>query len=188
MLLAPLTYHFAIVSFFPPMDEDYECIKEEEKDKMKKNNKGKEEEKKQFPVRTFKTDYEVAQHVKEFLLEFDFVVVMTLVTVMTFITTQIVRIFDPEAVSTTFIYYIIIFLVVLVVYYTVKQNMFPFELNDENKILLLFAIKAFLVNYMILGYFTDYFDFGMEEGLKQQQIQLNKITEVAGKWYCDSSR
>lgn len=178
------------------MDEDKEIIKSqiqaanEAKDsksskKSKKAEQAKEAKpnQEQFPLRTFKPDLELTKLVKEFLIEYDFIVLMTLITTFTFTTSQILKFFVPEEVTSNFLYYAMIIILILSMYYLIKQNTYPFEFSDENKILLTFAFKTFILSYMILGYFGNYFDFKVEQGVKELQLRTDQILKVVGARY-----
>ena len=162
------------------MEEDREFIKE---DKDAKKSKEKKKEDKQFPLRTYKSDHELTTHVKEFLIEYDFIVLMTLISIMTFITSQIFKIFAPNDINSNFLYYSLTILLIITIYYIIKQNTWPLEFSDENKILIMFGFKAFILSYMILGYFTEYFDFKIEEGIEELQGRTDQILKLAGMRY-----
>mmetsp|Transcript_24665 Transcript_24665/g.21893 ORF Transcript_24665/g.21893 Transcript_24665/m.21893 type:complete len:475 (+) Transcript_24665:15-1439(+) len=167
------------VAFFPPMEEDKEYIKED-KDQKKEDNK---KDNGQFPIRTFKPDLELTKHVKEFLVEYDFTVLLSLILIMTYLTSMIFKIFVPSDNNSSFIFYSMSILLVLTVYYKIKHNTFPYDLSDENKILIMFAFKAFIFSYMITGYFTEYFDFQLERGIQELQVRTDQILKVTGNRY-----
>lgn len=66
----------------------------------------------------------------------------------------------------------------MIVYYMIKHNMFPYDFGDENKLLVAFAFKTFMISYMVLGYFTDSIEFGITLGLQQLQAQVFKLNSV----------
>jgi len=162
------------------MDEDKEYIKEV---KEKDNKEEAKKDKGKFPLRTFKPNEELTQHMREFILEYDFIVLLSLISILTFATSQLWKIFVPQQSSTNFIFYILVVLVIMVTYYTIKLNMFPFEFNDENKILMVFSLKAFIVSYMIIGYFTEYFDFNLGIAMQQLQSRADILLKPTGVRY-----
>jgi hypothetical protein len=161
---------------------------DEDKVFMKEDKDGNSVEKGQFPLRTFSPDVETAKHIKEFLIEYDFIVLLTLISVMTFITSTFINLLAQSlsvSVENTsnFEYYILISLLTLTCFYMIKHNTYPFELNDENSILIFFSIKAFILSYMILGYFTQYFDFKLEIGIQKLQVNTDKLLKVTQNQY-----
>ena len=115
---------------------------------------------------------------KNFLLEYDFVVLMTLITFWTFASSQILKILIPPENHSNFWYYLLVILLIIVVFYYIKINMYPFDFNDENKIALIFGFKTLIVSYMIIGYFSDYVNFGLKESIIQLQRNVDKLTEI----------
>lgn len=160
------------------MDEDREFMTENKDSK----------EKAQFPLRTFKPDYDTATHIQQFLVEYDFIVLMTLISVMTFLTSTLLNIVllsvsAPIENTSNFEYYILVSLFIMTCYYMIKHNTYPFEFNDENSILIFYAIKAFILSYMILGYFSEYFDFKLELGIQKLQVNTDKLLKVTQNQY-----
>ena len=115
-----------LVAFFPPMEEDKEYIKVEKEEtkeskgkKSKKKNEKKqeegkkEEEAKQFPLRTFRPDIDVIEHIQDFLVEYDFIVLLFLILTLTFTTSMIFKIFVPSDIQSNFIFYSLVILLTL---------------------------------------------------------------------------
>ena len=112
------------------------------------------------------------------MIEYDFVVVLVLITIMSTLTSHLVKFIVQQELGHNFMYYLLIICIVLISFYMVRQSLFPFDLGDENKILLLFCLKTFILSYMICGYFTHHIDFGLVPAMKKFQIQLNSLTSI----------
>ena len=59
-------------------------------------------EDKRFPLRTFLIDEEIAEKMKNFLLEYDFIILMAIISLCTFTSTQILKIMIPPETHSNF--------------------------------------------------------------------------------------
>ena len=59
-------------------------------------------EDKRFPLRTFLIDDEIAEKMKNFLLEYDFIILMAIISFCTFTSTQILKIMIPPETHSNF--------------------------------------------------------------------------------------
>ena len=74
---------------------------------------------------------ELAQVVERFFLDLDFIVMFSIVAIISFLLTKVGWLFFPELFDTNFTYYMIILYFFLLIWHLIKESIIPFDFRDE---------------------------------------------------------
>lgn len=161
----------------PPNEKDFESldkVKQKQQKHIEKDKKGSLPEA-QLPVKVVNLEPNLAQYVDHKFEDFILYVLSFVIVLVCFGIGQVVKMFAPDLMTTSFIFYTFLILWAMLTWMMWKDNMLPFTFNDEQKILCLFFTKFFIISFAITTYFETYFDFKFTEGCIQFQEVLDQI-------------
>jgi len=167
----------------PPQDSDYEAIKkakEIEKEAEKKGSKSKKGTDAQIPLRSIELTPKLLNYADEKFVEYDFVVMITIISAVCFIVGQTIKLINPDFMDSNFSFYMLILFYLMLTWNLFKEAFLPFTFADDQKILCLFALKVFIVSFAITTYYDDSFDFDFLGGAESLQKALDQIFIILG--------
>lgn len=130
--------------------------RETSKGKVNKYDAKHNSTKAKFPMRTFEVREELLQYCRDFFPEFEFLFMLFGVIMVLFSLILLIKLLVPERIETNLVFYLTC-LVLMVTSQNLNKDTFAhgyFKLSDESKLQLVFAIKSFLVVWIMLSY-TD---------------------------------
>jgi hypothetical protein len=165
------------------MEEDFDYLIQGQKGGRETRDgklKGKKP-KTQFPLRTMSINTEFLKNNEEFFVDYDFTLMLFIITAMTFAISMIGKVFLPEMFQTNLVFYMALFCLMLMTQYLLK-NAFTgpnkrWSCTDESKVEVLMAVKAFGLVYVGLYYLgsSDIFDFNIQAGHEASMQRINSI-------------
>ena len=177
--------------YVPPQDEDFEVLdktnkggRENKKGEVNKYDKKKMPTKAKFPLRTIEIDDSFLKHCQEFFVEYDFFFMLFSVILVLFAITQTTKLVVPTLIESNIIFYMMTLLLSMAVF-NLMRNTFAlgwFRYQDETKIELLFAIKAFIITFVLLKTLGSkaVFDFDLEQAHKESLFKMNTMFALLG--------
>ena len=137
-------------------------------------------------MRTFAISEELLQYCKEYFPEFEFLFMLFGVIMVLFAIVLHLKLFFPDMIDTNLVLYLT-FVVIMVTFQNLNRDAFSAgyrKLSDETKVSLLFAVKTFILVWIMLTY-TDgaaakFVGLDVDGAHTLLIERANKITEVIG--------
>lgn len=109
-----------------------------------------------FPMRTYSITEDLLQYCKDCFPEFEFLFMLFGVIMVLFALVLHLKLFFPSMIETNLVLYLT-FTVILIAVQNLNKDAFVhgyFKYSDETKVSLLFAVKTFIIVWIMLAY-TD---------------------------------